>query len=270
VANFRHQFQKVLINWIEHTEIDTSKPVLIIGGTSFDFDVLQNVGFTSITLSNFDGVSSIDKASNDFMLCLDAEQIGLANNTFETVFAHAVLHHCRSPHRALCEMLRISSRNVVFMEPNDSMFLRMLTKLRMSSPYEISAVVGNNFISGGVNNTNIPNYLYRWNKRDVEKVVAAFVPERSFNVYAYPYWDFSISESELASRTSHTNIGIVTNILGTRVFLNLLKAAHLLNLTRLSRSQGNRFFCHIEINKSLQPWLIKKNNQIIFNKEFVE
>ena len=97
--------------------IDTSSSVLIVGGSKDDADVLRRVGFSNIVLSNFGGEPSVagQGGYGTPKLAIDVEDIKLANDSFDLVFAHEVLHHCRSPHKALCEMLRISKKYVMFL-----------------------------------------------------------------------------------------------------------------------------------------------------------
>ena len=76
---------------------------------------------------------------------VDAEAIGLADNSYDLVLAHEVLHHCRSPHKALLEMLRVSRRDVILLEPNNSLAMRLLLRLRFSFPYELPAVIASGF-----------------------------------------------------------------------------------------------------------------------------
>src|ERR1035437_1768982 len=91
----------------------------------------------------------------------------IADGSYDLVLAHEVLHHCRSPHKALLEMLRVSRRHVIILEPNDSLLMHAFVKLRFSFPYELPAVISHNFQEGGVRNSCVPNYIFRWNERDM-------------------------------------------------------------------------------------------------------
>src|SRR5579863_4596722 len=171
----------VLRYHLEVCEIDRSQPVLVVGGGKEDLDMLSACGFKQIVLSNLDGAG----------MALDAENIALQDESYPVVFAHAVLHHCRSPQKALGEMVRVSQKHVFFMEPNDSWSLRLLVRLGFSFPYEVGGVVNNGY-TGGMRNGTIPNYIYRWTKHEAAKSVAAYHPERKSDVSAYPYWDFYV------------------------------------------------------------------------------
>ena len=134
----RDQFLNVFLRHIEACHISTNERVLVIGGSQQDAELLVQTGFREITLSNIDlelqTELSAKLSANIQLLAIDAEQIELSDSSYDFVFAHEVLHHCRSPHKALCEMLRVARRRVVLLEPNDSFMMRALTWTGFSFP----------------------------------------------------------------------------------------------------------------------------------------
>jgi len=134
----RDQFLAVFLRHFKACNIDTSEKLLVIGGSRQDIELLVRAGFKNITLSNFEPELEEHAHPNLSVkvkvLAIDAEQIDLPDGSFDCVFAHEVLHHCRSPHRALCEMLRVASKHVVLLEPNDSLSMRALTLTGFSFP----------------------------------------------------------------------------------------------------------------------------------------
>jgi SAM-dependent methyltransferase len=265
----RAQFISVLQKSIDLSNIDVDATTLVIGGLQEDANVLRACKFTHITLSNIEGVSGNDDDSENLpILALDAEDIQLPNDSYDIVFAHEVLHHCRSPHRALCEMLRVAKQRVLIMEPNDSAFMNLLCRLRFSFPFEIVAVVHNDYVRGGVRNSNVPNFIYRWSAHEVSKAASAFLAERPFSVYSDPYWDFNVDEKQLARR-QQTRIGMITRMIGARNFIRMLHAAQaVLNTVGILRRQGNKFYCCIEKSPNLRPWLLQQDGEIVFNRSF--
>jgi SAM-dependent methyltransferase len=260
----RSQFLSILSEYTQRVGVDINSTVLVIGGTQDDAAVLRRCGFSRITLSNLEEGADEDSVSG---MALDAENIRLPDNSYDMVLVHAVLHHCRSPHRALCEILRVAKRRVVMMEPNDSAFMRLLCWLRFSFPFEIAAVVDNDYARGGVRNSQIPNFIYRWSRHEVYKTASSFLAEYTFSLFAFPYWDFNVDERDLASR-EQTRISKVTAILGARNFLRLLRGAQrILNRVPILREQGNRFFCGVDKGAELRPWLVREDdNKIVFNR----
>jgi SAM-dependent methyltransferase len=251
---------------VQHHRMDPNLSVLVIGGSESDLEVLKRVGFQTITLSDLVLEPLVtESATSKADLCvLDAEAMAVSDESYDLVVAFEVLHHCRSPHRALCEMIRVSRRYVLFLEPNDSLFMRTLVRLRMSFPYELPAVIHHEGKTGGVRDTQVPNYIYRWNKREVFNTVSSFIPDRFFSVDSQPYWDFSVDEYGLSLRTK-TKLGLFTGVLGARNFLRALRAAAtVLNLSGPLRRQGNKHLCVIEKQNELRPWLRREGGAVVF------
>lgn len=257
---FRRVFNATLRRMPKRPSLKES--VLILGATDFDKAMLEALGFQNVTLSYFGGGSSS-------ALKIDAEDIALPNGSFDMVFAHEVLHHVRSPHRALCEMLRVARQHVIFMEPNDSFAMRMLTAAGFSFPFEILSVQAHGFQAGGVRDTNVPNYIYRWNRREVEKTVSSYLAETGGAVHASGYWDFSVDDLDLSLRASTTRLQLFGSIIGERRLLSLLRGSQrILNGITAIRQQGNKFFCVIDKQSTLRPWLKPDGEEIVFDRGF--
>ena len=56
---------------------------------------------------------------------------------------------------------------------------------KISEEYELSAVKKNKS-SGGVDNSDIPNYVFRWTEREVSKLMKSYKPEIDHKIY-YDY-----------------------------------------------------------------------------------
>lgn len=266
----RDQFLAVFLGHLKKCHLDTDEKVLVVGGTWEDVDLLAAAGFEDITLSNLQ--SELEEGgdrTSGFQVkrvAIDAEQADLPDDSFDCVFAHEVLHHCRSPHQGLCEMLRVARKHVVLLEPNDSLFMRALTRAGFSFPYEVFSVVYHRHEAGGVRNSCVPNFIYRWTAREVLKAVSSYLAEYKFLVHAYPHWDFNVNAEHLSMRRE-TRIHWITSWMGTDFFLVFLRAVQaVFNLIPALRRQGNKFFCCIEKTGELQPWLIAvPGNEVKFN-----
>jgi SAM-dependent methyltransferase len=265
----RHEFDKVLRRHVARNAVDRDSSVLILGGSDDDVASLGQLGFRDITLSNLEGgIRDSDTALGVKVIAADAEDLDLPDGSYDVIFVHAVLHHCRSPHRALCEMLRVARHHVVMLEPNDSASMRLLVRLGLSFPYEIAAVVSNEYRLGGVRNTNVPNFIYRWDENEVTKTASSFLAEYEIAVDAEPYWSFEVDERELAGRTS-TRIPKLMKAVGPRRLLSILSGTQsLLNVPPM-RGQGNKFFCWISKTPRLKPWLARsENGGVKFNRQY--
>jgi SAM-dependent methyltransferase len=266
----RSQFLRVLQQHVKRLGIDLGASVLVIGGMPEDAEILRLCGFSRVTLSNIEGKTDAGETSRELPIqALDAENIRLPDNAYDIVVVHEVIHHCRSPHGALCEMLRVAKDYVILMEPNDSAVMRALGQLRLSFPFEIFAVVGNDYVCGGVRNSQIPNFIYRWNAHEVYKTASSFLAERTFVVHAHPYWDFNVEERDLACR-KQTRIELLTRVVGARNFIRLLRVTQaVFNRVPMLSRQGNKFFCCIEKSNQLRPWLVQDAaGGIVFDRSF--
>ena len=269
----RSLLEKVIGRWVTSSNVDVAGTVLIVGGGSEDARILRSFGFHRITLSNLrdftgDELLQLEREGLSTVTADVEDMATIPDNSYDLVFTHAVVHHCRSPHKALLEMLRVSRKHVVIMEPNESLIMRALVKLRFSFPYELTAVIANNFESGGVRNGSVPNYIYRWNARDMHQATASYMPERGFDLYVRQYWDFNIDSEDLARR-SETRIGSVTRIIGPRLFLAGLRGFQaVVNHLPWLRSQGNKFFGCITKQEELKPWLQHDGDRIVFDRTY--
>jgi len=245
----------VLQTCFEACKADREEPVLVLGGGQEDLDILTACGFKQIVMSNIGSPG----------LSLDAESIALPDDTYPVVFAHAVLHHCRSPHQAVGEMVRVARKHVFFLEPNDSWALGLLVRLKLSFPYELAAVVAHDYTEGGMRNGPIPNYIYRWTGHEVEKCVAAYHPERRAIVRPYPYWDFYVNERDLLAR-KESRVASIAKAIGPSNFVKLLHAGQtVLNMLPPLRSQGNKFLCAISKGE-LHPWIEMREGRFCLKK----
>lgn len=243
-------FQKAL----ERSDVSRDDSVLVIGGGNIDIVLFETVGLTNYTLSNLTSSALARTDRQDKGLLFNAEDLGLPDGSFDVVFAHDVLHHCYTPHKAIREMMRVARRCVIFFDPNDSAFMRALVRLNFSFPYETGVVAALDYSGGGVMGSAIPNHIFRWTPRELQKTTNSAMPERVIRSIGYPYWDFLVNEEGLKLR-GETRLGAITRTIGAGNFLRLLRFAQsLLNLWGPVRGQGNKF-CGAIIKGELQPWM---------------
>jgi SAM-dependent methyltransferase len=156
---------------------DRSSKVLILAAGPRDKMVFDDVGYTNVTFSNVDETYGAEKEflPHAFMT-QDAESLQLENNSFDFAVIHAALHHCHSPHRALLEMYRVARVGVFVLESRESTLMRLLERLAITETFEQRGVFFNGGGFGGVRNGSVPNFVYRWTEREVEKTISSFAP----------------------------------------------------------------------------------------------
>jgi SAM-dependent methyltransferase len=155
----------VLRKQIDAKKIAISDSVLVVCGGPLDEAVMREVGFANFTVTGFNHAGAHQ----------DAENLTYGNGSFDIVIVHVGLHHCYSPHRALLEMYRVARKQVLAFESRDSFLMRMAVRLGLTIDYEIDSAIDG---KGGVAESGIPNFVYRWTEREVEKVIASFDPTR--------------------------------------------------------------------------------------------
>jgi SAM-dependent methyltransferase len=150
--------------------------VLVVAGGEADREVLVAAGATTVTISNLDERMQGDEFAPYRWSFQDAENLTYPDESFDVCVVHQGLHHCRSPHRALLEMYRVARFGIVVFEPQETLLTRLGVRLGIGQQYECAAVAGNDLRWGGVQNTAIPNFVYRWTEREVRKCLAANDP----------------------------------------------------------------------------------------------
>jgi SAM-dependent methyltransferase len=194
---------------------------------------MREVGFSDFTITNLD-----DEMANHRQ---DAENLTYEDGSFDTVIVHAGLHHCHSPHRALLEMYRVARKCAVAFEARDSLMMRAAVKLGFTMDYEHSAISadGNR---GGVADTGIPNFIYRWTERDVIDTVASYDPARIPHVSFFYDLRLPIQRLQRSGSTAMLVIAWMLEPL-SRLF------------ARLAPKQCNEFAFAVSKAGGLQPWI---------------
>jgi SAM-dependent methyltransferase len=162
----------VLRRLIANGTISISDSVLVVCGGPLDIAVMRQIGFADFTITNLNGEIANHRQ--------DAENLTYENNSFDVVIVHAGLHHCYSPHRAFLEMYRVARKCAVAFESRDSLMMRIAVWLRLTIDYEVTSVIEHG--RGGVADSGIPNFIYRWTERDVRKTIVSFDPARIPNI----------------------------------------------------------------------------------------
>lgn len=187
----------------------------------------------------------------------DIHALDFADGSFDYAVTHASLHHCRSPHRALLEMYRVARVGVLVFESRDSLTMRLMQRLGITLSYEDAAVFYNDCRYGGVDNSPIPNFVYRWTEREVEKTICSYDPTARHRIH-YRYWYLFPQLARLERRASLKHLAVRLAVLPYLAYVTLFPR------------QRNRFCFFIEkpkLPEALHPWLkMRDDGQIEFNR----
>jgi SAM-dependent methyltransferase len=233
-----------------------SDRVIAVCATTAERDVFAQAGFTSVLLTNLDEEAGGEFAPFEWRQ-MDAQRLDFPDGSFDFAFVADGLHHCASPHRALLEMYRVSRRGIAVVESRDNALLRLATRLGLSPQFEVEAVVDNGFRHGGVDDTEVPNYVYRWTEADFRKTITAANPVgphrfRFFHSLHLPYdrTRLSTKRLELAIAWSEPVLRVMT-----RVFPKQCNALAMIAVKP-------------RIPDELWPWLTVDDGKIVFDRGY--
>ena len=246
-VNFYKKYLKKVIK-------DKNATILVVAGGPLDKKVFSESGYKNVTISNLDSRMDSNQYSPYKWSYQDAENLSFADCQFEFTVIHAGLHHCSSPHKALLEMYRVSQKGVLSFESKDSFLMRIGLKLKLTYQYELPAVFFNDMKYGGLNNSEIPNFVYRWTENEIEKVINTYAPYLKHRVTYF----YGISIPKLKE-----------NFMIKKIFFLILKIL----LKFIPNHQGNLFGFFIEKPDSeskLLPWIIHENENLKLNKVWLK
>lgn len=221
---------KKLREFLERGWLSKDDKTLVVCGGALDQDALEALGLADYTITSLYDEEAIGIKNYRRQ---DVQDLSFEDGSFDNAIVHAGLHHCASPHKALCEMYRVARKNVIVFEAQDSALMRLFVRLGLALEYELDAVVKHR-TSGGVDNLPIPNYIYRWTQREIEKLVRSLDPVREPEI---------VFDSEFYFHPSLLNgtlkEHVLSRVLGRHTLTFIKLGEKLLNL--VCRSQGNHF-----------------------------
>lgn len=238
--------------------LDTHKEVLVLCGGDTDVGVMRDCGLRHVVISNLSD-SGQGGAAPFRWSYQDAERLTYEDGAFDFCVVHNGLHHCRSPHRALVEMYRVARRGLLLFEPYDNFVTRLGVKLHIGQEYEHASVFLNHGDHGGVGNSAIPNYVYRWTEHEIVKTISSFAPHARHQI-AFIH-AMRIPWTQLRRRRRRTLYRLV----------RLAQPAFALLETCLPK-QGNNFAALVlkpELPMALHPWLRQEGGVIRPNDEWL-
>jgi ubiquinone/menaquinone biosynthesis C-methylase UbiE len=250
-------FEKTIKKVIENSIISPQDRVLIVCGGDADRVALLNNNFHDVTITNVDYDRDVKNYEPYPWEKQDADNLTYSDNSFDWTFVQAGLHHCASPHKALCEMLRVSRKGIGVFEARDSFLMRLSQMLGLVPAYELEPSVLSEGMFGGYRNTPVPNFIYRWTEREVKKTVSTYIPHYEHNYYFYYGITVPTLRLTMSPSAIKRTIGYVCSIIAP-VFERILP------------KQCNNFAFIVSKKGKLQPWLIKNGGEYVFNMRYVE
>ncbi len=238
-------FARLLKDHIAKGVIRPDDSVLVQFAGTFDEMVCQEVGLTNVTFVN---IAPDSPSSEIGGTAFDAHKMPQESGSYDHVMGHSGIHHCSRPHEALHEMYRIARKTVLFVENQDSALMRLASKAGVVGWYELAAVVADGYDTGGVDGTGVPNFVYRWTRRDLYKTVATYDPAFEIPIEIHTEWNLGTGRvaSAVLKRKLH-----LSEHNAERAFANGQKV-----MNKLASRQGNIFAATIRKDlRTLHPWM---------------
>ena len=234
--------------------------ILVVCAAGRDRDVMERAGLRQVVLSNLFSNPDEEIHRPYPWNPQDVENMTFRDDEFDFVIAHDGLHHCQSPHRGLLEMYRVARLGILVFEPRDSLSTRIAGRLNLGQEYEVAAVVGHAYLSGGFRNTVIPNFVYRWTERQVRFAINSNAP---WGRHHYRFFHgFSLNWEYHVARLGKVLGGLLRL---PRPFIKLGMRA----FPRL----GNLFAFAVlkpRLPEELHPWVLQQNGSFTLNRPWVE
>jgi len=238
-------FARLLRRHIERGVIRPDDSVLVQFAGTFDEMVCKEVGLTNVTFVN---IAPDSPSSEIGGAVLDAHEMPYGDATYDHVMGHSGLHHCSRPHEALHEMYRIARKTVLFVENQDSALMRAATKAGVVGWYELAAVIADGYDTGGVDGTGVPNFVYRWTRRDLYKAVSAFDPAYDIPIEVHTEWN--LGTGRVASEVLRRKLRLSQSS-AEKVFTGGQRM-----MNKVAARQGNIFAATIRKDRAtLHPWM---------------
>jgi len=243
-------YRRTIDTWIP----DRDASDLVVGGGENDRDVFESLGFRNVTITNVATALERADCGRFRTRVIDAERIDLPDESYDYTVVHAVLHHCASPHAGLLELYRVARKAAIFFEARDSFTVRLLGRLGLSQVYEYGAVISNRCEAGGVRDTEIPNSVFRWTEREVEKTISSYAPHAT-HVYAYQ------KGNTVDCQRGWTAKGMLVQLLVPvyRVFVWFFPGQQNLFAAKITKPT---------LPRDLHPWLRQQDGRVVFNREW--
>ena len=177
------------IKIIKKVIINKNSKILVVGATKYDADIFRDNGYLNVTISNLEKKNNYSPYIHSYQ---DLRNLKFDNESYDYVVANACIHHTSKPHNAILEMYRVAKKGIIVIEGNDSNFIKIANYLNFSQEYELSAINENtdSYDRGGVDNTEVPNFVYRWTRREVYKLISSYEPQYKHSIYYYYDSDF--------------------------------------------------------------------------------
>ena len=187
------RLREAMARLMSHGLISHDSTILTLcSGEGMEGSILCDLGFKNVTVSDIseNGVqASLDRDSRLNAIVLNAQDVNLADGSYDVLIVQDGLHHLQSPVQGFTEMLRVASKGIIFLEPHVSL---------------VGQIIGTQWEQNG----SAINYVFRWNKSIVEQVASSYLGPNSFHNLSFSFWHHN-PFFEKISNTLGAKIGLL-------------------------------------------------------------
>jgi ubiquinone/menaquinone biosynthesis C-methylase UbiE len=147
--------------------------LVICGGVGGEGTVLANMGFKSVTVSDFSENALRVCNERDARLktrILNAENLDLAKESFDLVIVQDGLHHLPRPVLGFTEIIRVAKKGAIIIEPHTGIVANLLGR--------VWEEVGDTI-----------NYVFRWDKQLVEQATRSYILQAPCYIKTIRLWN---------------------------------------------------------------------------------
>ena len=196
------RLREAMARLMSHGLISHDSTILTLcSGEGMEGSILCDLGFKNVTVSDIseNGVqAALDRDSRLNGIVLNAQDVNLADGSYDVLIVQDGLHHLQSPVQGFTEMLRLARIGVIFLEPHVSL---------------VGQIIGMQWEQNG----SAINYVFRWNKSIVEQVASSYLGPNSFHNLSFSFWHhnpfFAKITNKLGTKTGLVVIKLIKKIL---------------------------------------------------------
>ena len=170
--------------------INKDSNFLLISASLYEVKILKELGYLNFSITYHD-----EDEKNQFLdfgfkeninlFKSDLRDLTFKDRSFDYTITNATIHHIDLPHKAITELYRVAIKGVLVIESTDSLIMRLATKIKLAEEFEVSSV-NEDKNTGGLLDTAIPNYVYRWTEKEILKLLKSFDP-KNINFVNFDY-----------------------------------------------------------------------------------
>ncbi len=163
--------------------------LVICGGVGGEGTLLADLGFNSVTVSDIsENALEICKKRDPRIktILLNAEDLTIPDNSYDLVIVQDGLHHLPRPANGFTEMLRVSKKAIIVIEPH-------------------SGIISKLFGTIWEKHDNTINYVFRWNKFIFKELTLSYLLQKNLYIKVIRLWDHNCFMMKISEKVSKNN-----------------------------------------------------------------